>query len=71
MAKYIKLWDEIEYLTETINDGKASKFDKDFMKIRFESDDNLPLNITLNLHMLTVVVRSVFKEDGKYYPQIF
>ena len=71
MAKYIKLWDEIEYLTETINDGKAGKFDRDFMKIRFESDDNLPLNITLNLHMLTVVVRSVFKEDGKYYPQIF
>ena len=35
------------------------------------SDDNLPLNKMLNLHMLTVIVRSVFEEDGKYYPQSF
>ena len=41
------------------------------MKIRFESDDNLPLNNILKLHMLTVIVRSVFEEDGKYYPQVF
>ena len=41
------------------------------MKIRFESDDNLPLGRILILHMLTVIVRSVFEEDGKYYPQIF
>ena len=41
------------------------------MKIKFNSDDNLPLNYMLKLYMLTVIVRSVFKEDGKYYPQIF
>ena len=41
------------------------------MKIRFESDDNLPLNNILKLHMLTTIVRSVFEEDGKYYPQVF
>ena len=35
------------------------------------SDDNLPLNKMLNLHMLTVIVRCVFEEDGKYYPQSF
>ena len=38
------------------------------MKIKFNSDNNLPLNITLKLHNLTVVVSSVFEEDGKYYP---
>ena len=38
------------------------------MKIKFNSDDNLPLNKMLKLHMLTVIVRFVF-EDGKYYPQ--
>ena len=47
------------------------KCKKDFMKIRFESDNNLPLNKTLKLHMLTVIVRSVFEEDGKYYQQLF
>ena len=45
------------------------KCKKDFMKIRFESDDNLPLNKTLKLHML--IVKSVFEEDGKYYQQVF
>ena len=41
------------------------------MKIRFESDNNLPLNKLLKLQMLTVIVSSVFQEDGKYYPQVF
>ena len=41
------------------------------MKIKFKSDDNLPLNKMLKLHMLTVIVRSVFEENGKYYPQVF
>ena len=41
------------------------------MKIKFNSDNNLTLNKTLKLHDLTIVVRSVFQEDNKYYPQIF
>ena len=41
------------------------------MKIKFNSDDSLPLNKMLKLHMLTVIVRSAFEEDGKYYPQVF
>ena len=40
------------------------------MKIKFNSNDNLLLNKLLKLHMLTIVVRSVFEEDGKYYPHI-
>ena len=40
------------------------------MKIKFKSDDNLPFNKMLKLHMLTVIFRSVF-EDDKYYPQDF
>ena len=41
------------------------------MNIKFNSDDNLPLNRTLELHKKTIVIRSVFQEDGKYYPQDF
>ena len=44
---------------------------KSFMKIQFNSDDNLPLNIMLKLHMLTVIIRSVFEENGKYYRKVF
>ena len=61
----------MKHLIETINGGKKGKYEKDFMKIRFESDDNLPLNNILKLNMLTTIVRSVFEEDGKYYPQVF
>ena len=46
------------------------KYGKDFMKIKFNSHDNLPLNKTLKLHNMTIIIRSVF-EEGKYYPQVF
>ena len=39
------------------------------MKIKFSSDGNLPLNKMLKFHMLTIIVRSAFEKDGKYYPQ--
>ena len=41
------------------------------MKIKFNSDDNLPLNKSLNFHIMTITIRSVFEEHGKLYPQIF
>ena len=40
------------------------------MKIKFSSDDDLPLNKQLKLMSLTIIVRTVFEEDGKCYPQI-
>ena len=71
LAKYTELWDGIKNEIETINGGKEGEYGKDFMKIKFGTDDNLPLNKQLKLHMLTIVVRSVFQEDGKFYPQIY
>ena len=41
------------------------------MKIKFSSDDNLPLNKILKFHMLTIILRTIFEKDGKYYPGIF
>ena len=41
------------------------------MKIKFNSDDKLPLNQQLNFLIVTIVIRSVFEEEGKYYPQTF
>ena len=71
LKKYTELCDGIKNETETINGGKKGEYGKDFMKIKFNTDDNLPLNKPLKLHMLTVIVRSVFEEDGKLYPQIY
>ena len=62
LEKYTDLWNEIKYLIKTINSGEAGEYEKEYMKIKFNSDDNLPLNIILKLHNLTIVVRSVFKK---------
>ena len=41
------------------------------MKIKFSSDDNLPLNKPLKFCNMTVTIRCVFSEDNKLYPQVF
>ena len=41
------------------------------MKIKFDTDDNWPLNKQLKLNMLTIIVRSAFEEDGIFYPQLY
>ena len=46
-------------------------YEKDYMKIKFNSDDELPLNKPLKFHNMTITIRSVFEEDGKLYPQVF
>ena len=71
LTKYAELWDKIGYLIKTINGGKAGESEKEFMKIKFNLGDNLPLNKALKLHMLPVIVRCIFEKDSKYYPQFF
>ena len=41
---------------------------KNLKKIKFNSDDNLPLNKPLKFHLMTITTRSVFEEDAKLYP---
>ena len=47
------------------------EYGKDFMKIKFNPDDNLPFNKTIKLHNMIIIIRSLFKEDGKYYAHVF
>ena len=46
-------------------------YEKDYMKSKFNSDDDLSLNKLLKFHLMTITIRSVFEEDGKLYPQVF
>ena len=39
------------------------------MKIKFNSDNELPLNKTTEIPTITIVVRAVFHENNKYYLQ--
>ena len=41
------------------------------MKIKFNSNDNLPLKKKLTFHNMTIIIRCVFSEGGKFYPQLF
>ena len=50
--------------------GDECDYEKDYMKIKFNSDDNLPLNKQLKFHNRTKTIRSVFEEDGKLDPQV-
>ena len=69
LKKCTEFWDKIKDLIKKIND-KSGEYGKDFMKIKFNSDDNLPLNEIQKLHNLTITLRSAFQEDNKY-PQVF
>ena len=41
------------------------------MKIKFNSDDELPLNKAIEISIMIIVTRAVFHENNKYYPQVF
>ena len=47
------------------------EYTKDYKKIKFNSDDNLPLNKPLKFYQMIITTRCVFSEDNKLYPQVF
>ena len=71
LKKIRSVWDGIKNEIKAINDGKANDYGKDYMEIKSNSDDDLPLNKPLRLHAMTIMIRSVFEEGGKLYPQVF
>ena len=59
----------MDKIKEVSND--ECDYEKDYMKIKFNSDDDLPLNKPLKFHIMIKTIRSVFEEDGNLYPQVF
>ena len=70
LKKYSDVWNGVKNKIKEVDDSECD-YEKDYIKIRFNSDDNLPLNTPLKFHLMTITIRSVFKEDGKLYPQLF
>ena len=68
---YNNVFNGIRDEIKTINGGKENDYEKYYMKIKFNSDDDFPLNKPLKFHLMTITVRPVFEEDGKFYPQVF
>ena len=71
LIKYAEVWSRMKDQIKKINDGQIGEYGKDYMKIKFDSDDNLSPNRILKFRILTIIIRNVFEKDGKYYPQIF
>ena len=69
--KYKEVWDGVKKEIETINGGEKIEYGKAFKKDRFASNDDLPLNKPVELRLLTIIIRSVFSEDGKFCAQLF
>ena len=53
-----KTWDVVEY-------------DNDYMKIKFEGNNIFPADKDVNIPIATIIIRTIFAKDGKYYPQLF
>ena len=70
LLKKYNVWNGIKNKIKEVTNSE-SDYEKDYMKIKFNSDDNLPLNKPLKFHLMTITIRSVFEEDGKLYPQLF
>ena len=71
LKKYADICDGIKNKIKAINGDKEKDYGKDYMKIKFNSDDDLPLNKLLKLHLMTIIITCVFSEGGKLYTQLF
>ena len=63
------VWNGIKNKINAINVSERD-YGKYFMKIKFNSDNDLPLKKPLKFHAMSIIIRSVFEEDGKLYPQV-
>ena len=70
MQKYQEVFDGITETIKKINDyGQAIKDDDNYMKIKFNTDDNYYKII--HFPTITIIIRPLTQKDGKYYPQLF
>ena len=69
--KYDEVFTGIKNEIETINGGKELFYEKNYARIGVNTDDDVPLNKPLKFSTLTIIIRCVFQEGGKFYPQIY
>ena len=61
LTKYTKLWDGIKNSIEKRN-NKSGEYGKDFMEIKLDLDDSLPLNKTLKVYNMTICCNLFLKK---------
>ena len=69
IKKYEELKSKIRDLIRLITKN-SDDYDEKYLKIKFISDDELPLKKTTEIPSMIIVVRAVFHENNKYYPYV-
>ena len=72
MEKYQEVFNGIKEIVKKINDyNQPIKYDDNYIKIKFNTDDDIPLNKIIYFPTVTIIIRSITKKNDKYYPQLF
>ena len=75
LKKYEELWIKIRDLIRSITKRSITKnlddYDEKYIKVKIDSDNELPLNKTIEIPIMTIVVRAFFNENNIYYPHVF
>ena len=67
--KYEELWIKTRDLISSVTKN-SDDYEEKYIKIKFDSDDKLPLNKTIEIPVMIIVVRAIFYENNKYYPAV-
>ena len=62
ICRYVDAWDGIKNEIKAVNEGEENNYGKDYKKIKFNFNDDLPLNKPLTFHGMTIIIRSVFEK---------
>ena len=66
---YMRIWEEIKKVINEVDE--FSNYDKNYDVISFDTDDILSLNSIINIYSMTIIIKSVFKDNNKFYSQIY
>ena len=72
LMKYREVWDAINNTIQIRNDDKPPECGKHYMTIKFDTYENdLPMDKIIKLHMLVIVIRSIYEREGKCCARLF
>ena len=67
LKKYSEVLNGVKDCIEKINNSELGEYGKDYIKIKFNSDDDIPLNKVLTFPTIIAIIKNIFEEDGKHY----
>ena len=56
---------------ETINSGEKTFHEKNYARIGVNTDDDIPSDKSVKSPSLTIIIRCIFQNGEKLYPQIY